>query len=85
MRSLPRFVAESAVGKVVKVEVWRKGRNKVIYSRLGEFPEAKEPLPVKSSGQKQKKKGMFLEPFGITLAQIDNDLRTRFNLNKELK
>ncbi|MBD20536.1 MAG: serine protease [Rhodospirillaceae bacterium] len=85
MRSLPRFVAETAVGKVVKVEVWRKGRNKVIYSRLGEFPEAKEPLPVKSSGQKQKKKGMFLEPFGITLAQIDNDLRTRFNLNKELK
>ena len=84
MRSLPRFVAETKVGKRVKVEVWRKGRSVTLYAKLGEFPEAK-PLRRTRAHEKKKDKEKSVNVLGLTLAVINDELRNRFKVNKETK
>ena len=84
MRSLPRFVAESAVGKRVKVEVWRKGRSVNLYARLGEFPES-QPLRRTRIDEKQKNEETSVNVLGLSLAAINDELRNRFKLNKGTK
>ncbi len=39
MTDLPRVVAESDVGSIAKVEIWRKNKKIVIEVELGELPE----------------------------------------------
>ncbi|HEX8375185.1 MAG TPA: Do family serine endopeptidase, partial [Geminicoccaceae bacterium] len=39
MRSLPRLVAETAIGKAVAVRLWRKGKIQDVQVTLGELPE----------------------------------------------
>ncbi|MEE2654952.1 MAG: serine protease, partial [Pseudomonadota bacterium] len=84
MRSLPRFVAETKVGKRVKVEVWRKGRSVTLYATLGEFPKAK-PLRRTRAHEKKKDKEKSVNVLGLTLAVINDELRNRFKLNKGTK
>ena len=38
MRSLPRIVAETAVGKPVPVVVWRDGKEQTLNVTVGELP-----------------------------------------------
>ena len=39
MRSLPRLVAETAIGKETQVKLWRKGQEMTLTVVLGELPE----------------------------------------------
>ena len=78
MRSLPRIVAETAVGREVDVVVWRKGEQKTLKATLGEFPED-EPR-VASRTPAQRPKDATVESLGLDLAAITPDLRKRFNL-----
>ena len=78
MRSLPRIVAETAVGREVDVVVWRKGKKKTLKATLGEFPED-EPR-VASRTPAQKPRDATVESLGLGLAAITPDLRKRFNL-----
>ena len=78
MRSLPRIVAETAVGREVEVVVWRKGGKKTLKATLGEFPED-EPR-VASRAPAERPKDATVESLGRDLAAITPDLRKRFNL-----
>ena len=78
MRSLPRIVAETAVGREVEVEVWRKGGKKTLKATLGEFPED-EPR-VASRTPAPRPRAATVESLGLGLAAITPDLRKRFNL-----
>ena len=78
MRSLPRIVAETAVGREVEVVVWRKGGKKTLKATLGEFPED-EPR-VASRTPAQRPRAATVESLGLDLAAITPDLRKRFNL-----
>jgi S1-C subfamily serine protease len=52
MTDLPRVVAESDVGSVAIVEVWRKNKKVIIEVELGELPEqtyVKTKSPKKES------------------------------------
>ena len=82
MRNLPRVVAETKVGKRVKVDVWRKGQKVTLYAKLGEFPEEKKPVLTKNTVTKEGKGGS-VTALGMTIAQLDNDLRARFKLAKD--
>ena len=82
MRNLPRVVAETKVGKSVKVDVWRKGQNVTLDAKLGEFPEEKRPVLTKNTITKEGKGGS-VTALGMTIAQLDNDLRARFKLAKD--
>jgi len=86
MRTLPRVVADTAVGKVVEVVVWRLGSEVRLKVALGEFPEdekvaAAQPAPkTRSSGG-----AVTIEPLGLTLSALDDDLRGKFNLGENVK
>ena len=82
MRNLPRVVAETKVGKSVKVDVWRKGRKVTLDAKLGEFPEDKKPVQVKVNRPKEGG-GASFAVLGLTIAQLNNELRARFKLPKD--
>ena len=78
MRSLPRIVAETAVGREVEVAVWRKGKKKTLLATLGEFPE--DEAKIASPTPAQRPKDATVESLGVDLAAITPALRERFDL-----
>ena len=82
MRSLPRIVAETPIGKEVDVKVWRKGQEKDVHVTLGELPEeeqtaeaAQPPQPAPGpTGQ------VTVDPLGMTLAAITPELKSQYNI-----
>jgi serine protease Do len=86
MRGLPRIVAETPIGKEVEVVVWRRGERETFGVTLGELPEEEElaaltepdvELPSTSSAA--------IDPLGVTVATITDELRTRFELPADVQ
>ena len=70
MTDLPRVVAESDVGSIAMVEVWRKNKKIIIEVELGELPE-QTYVKAKSSKNENKPKEEVIKSLGITIK--DND------------
>jgi len=85
MRSLPRIVAETAVGKASKVIVWRKGKKVKLKVMLGEFPDDEKVAAVTSRNHPRKKKTKALKALGLTIAPVNDELRSRFKLDEDAK
>ena len=81
MRSLPRLVAETAIGKKTQVKLWRKGEVMTLNVTLGELPEDEtlaelgQPQDTPSPTANAK-----IETLGITIASIEGEQRTQFGL-----
>ncbi|MFH1804359.1 MAG: DegQ family serine endoprotease [Pseudomonadota bacterium] len=82
MRRLPRIVADTKIGKDVDVVIWRDGKRETLQVELGELeedivatsaPETSEQSPVSTEES-------AIAPLGIKVANISEDLRTRYNL-----
>ncbi len=86
MRNLPRFVADTAVGKRVRVLVWRAGRKVEIMVKLGEFPESDKVVmkTSKSGNKKNVPEPDTVSVLGLKLALITPDLRHRFKLDEDV-
>ncbi|WP_343560140.1 DegQ family serine endoprotease [Kiloniella sp. b19] len=85
MRKLPRMVAETAIGKEVKVEVWRKGKSKTLTVVLGELEDEvaaaaapQEPEPPKGNTPTE-----VIGEIGISLATLNNELRERYSFSQD--
>ncbi len=83
MRSLPKIVADTVVGKPVEVVVWRGGSRKALSVTVGVLDEATE-MAAKSS---KSKKGLTrdLEDLGMTLMALTDASREHYKLSKEAK
>ncbi|TDJ62811.1 MAG: DegQ family serine endoprotease [Proteobacteria bacterium] len=86
MRDLPRIVAETEIGKPVRVEVWRKNRRRVIDVVVGEL---KEERPVLASAGPQ---GKSIEPeeaeidsLGVSVTAITEQMREQFNVPDDVQ
>ncbi len=82
MRELPRFVADTDIGVLVDVEVWRKGELVQLSVAVGEL---EEDAPVLASAQTADE---FDEPvrgtvdaIGLGLAEVDEETRAEFGLD----
>ena len=66
MTDLPRVVAESDVGSIAKVEIWRKNKKIIIEVELGELPEQTyvNKKPQKKENQTKEK---LVKSLGITI------------------
>ena len=82
MTDLPRVVAESDVGSVAIVEVWRKNKKIIIEVELGELPEqtyvtSKSKIGNKINDKKIKTLGITIkendQSDGVTVTKVDND------------
>jgi serine protease Do len=98
MRGLPRIVAQTPIGKDVDVELLRKGQRTTLKVAVGRLAEEDEPVKA-SAKEAPKNKGKSKEKdkdksgsstsrpslIGLVLAPINDELRTKFNLGKDIK
>ncbi|MBM3485232.1 MAG: DegQ family serine endoprotease [Alphaproteobacteria bacterium] len=80
MRTLPRVVAETPVGRAVPIEVWRKGRKVALQVAVGEFPEDEKVAAASSRPDAPSGGGPSVATLGLVLEPMSPDLRSRFKL-----
>lgn len=82
MRSLPRIVAETPIGKNVEVDIWRKGERQTVMVELGELPEDAELAEL---GNPEPEPGTpeEIDALGFAVAGLDEAMRQRFELDEE--
>ncbi len=85
-RKLPRIVADTAVGKAVKVQVWRAGREVTVNVTLGElekFDEAK--LPANGPDEPVKPMERSFDELGLSLSTITPAIAGELDLDSDLE
>jgi serine protease Do len=87
MRSLPRLVAETSIGKQAAVRLWRRGQEMTVRVAVGELPDDEQLAEL---GQPQTdapapSAEARIEPLGMTVHAIAPDLKTQFNLNDDAR
>ncbi len=84
MRDLPRMVAETPVGKTVRVVVFRKGKTVTVRVRLGRLENQEAVAAVDPSVAGPAPSGEEIAAGGFTLATLDEALRSRFGLSEDV-
>ena len=79
MRELPRMVAETAVGKSVEVEVWRKGERETVSISLGRLEEG-ERIAAMESGEAAPEGATSLAALGMDLEALTPQHREELEL-----
>jgi len=86
MRSLPRMVAETKIGKKVEVKLWRKGKEKTVSVKLGEMDESETDQAEAAPGGEDIAPDVKSESLlGMSLAPLSDKLRQEFGLAADLK
>ncbi|MDP2698355.1 DegQ family serine endoprotease [Thalassospira sp.] len=82
MRRLPRIVADTKIGKDVDVVIWRDGKRETLQVELGELEEdiVATSAPETSEQSPASTEESAIAPLGIKVANISEDLRSRYNL-----
>lgn len=83
MRQLPRLVADTEVGRTVAMTVWRERGEVVLNVTIAALDEEGEKVASRSSGRSKTPGTLNIEPLGITLSELDEKLRERFDLAAE--
>ena len=87
MHNLPRIVAETDVGKQVKVVLWRDGKEVAIDAVLDEKP-TEEKLAAAETGKKtadEPVKAVELSGLGMKLATLSPELKEKYQLGADQK
>ena len=72
MRSLPRLVAETAIGKETEVKLWRKGQEMTLDVVLGELPEDETVAELGTPQETPSPTGNAkIETLGLTIANLE--------------
>jgi serine protease Do len=87
MRSLPRIVAETEVGKPVDVSIWREGKPATVKVAVGELKDdGKQASSEQSSGSGAGPGGeLTIDELGLTLSPLNDKVRERFKLKADAK
>jgi serine protease Do len=82
MRHLPRIVAETPIGKVVKVTVWRKRKELTLEVKVGEL---KDNVGQATAATKQPltPTGTAVKLLGLSVADLTPELRERYQLAED--
>jgi serine protease Do len=84
MRSLPRIVAETEIGRDVPVVVWRDGKEVTLTAKIGELPEEQQ-ASVATPDKPAPAKPLELSGLGLSVAPINDTTRDKFQLNQDQK
>ena len=80
MRRLPRIVAETAVGKSVRVEVWRRNQSIMLDVMLGELEENEQQAAAPQRPRPPQATPTTVEALGMQLSAITPELRERHQI-----
>ncbi|MFT8644089.1 DegQ family serine endoprotease [Gluconacetobacter sp.] len=78
-RALPRLMADTAPGQVVKLGVWRHGQAVTASVTVGALPEDPKEAPAPKPDAKAQG-SVQLQGLGLTVGAIDDVARQKFNL-----
>ncbi|MEM7300191.1 MAG: DegQ family serine endoprotease [Pseudomonadota bacterium] len=85
MRDLPRIVADSPVGKAVKVLVLRKGKEQTIDVVLGRLEEGEKLAAGETTGKPAEDPKKAYAVFGMTLDSLTDEFRKQFEISEDVK
>ncbi len=90
MRKLPRYVAETKIGKKVDLVVWRKGKEVTLSTKVGELPDDGQDAADGGKPGKAGKKGSDAAPagdlvLGMQLLPITPQIRAQLQLKPSVK
>jgi len=85
MRTLPRTVADTPIGKQVPVVVWRSGREQTLTATVGELPEEVQQAAATPGPQDRGGRPVEVPGLGLRVSSITPELRERFSLSAEAK
>lgn len=89
MRKLPRYVAETKIGKKVDFVVWRKGKEVTLSTKVGELPDDASDTPDDNAGPSKKQGNAKPSPkdmvLGMQLVPITAQLRAQFQLKPSVR
>jgi len=80
MRTLPRIVADTAVGASVPVVVWRDGQEVTVQVTLGELPAEAAQAGAPTPEPARPDQPVELTGLGMSVAGVTAELRERFRL-----
>ena len=87
MRSLPRLVARTAIGKTIDVVILRNDIKKTVQITIGRLPEKQEKNGDDKDKKKQKKQDK--EPdktslLGLTIVPMSSEIRAKYKISDEV-
>ena len=88
MRTLPRVVAETEIGKQVPVVVWRDGKEVTLQASIAELPDDVQQAsatPTPPVAPKPADTALSISGLGMKVAAITGDLRTKYNIAADQK
>jgi serine protease Do len=84
-RKLQRIVAETPVGKKVKVLVWRNEKEVPLEITLGELEKYEQTATAEPKEKSESPAPKGIEMFGLKLAEITPELRAKFGLPEDAR
>ncbi len=85
MRSLPRIVAETDVGREVDVLIWRRGEKQTVRVKLGELPDDATLAELGGETPPPQSTALEIDELGITVGALDDEMRSRFELDPDVR
>jgi serine protease Do len=86
MRDLPRIVAETEIGKPVKVDLWRKGKSRVVNVVVGELEEERPVLASTGPrGDAVEPEEAEIDSLGVSVTAISDEMREQFNVPEDVQ
>ena len=84
MRALPRIVAETRIGKTVKVDAWRKGKPITLDVTIAEMEESSEKL-ARTEEEAKPEPVKDVQLLGMRLSALTDEARATFKLEETTK
>ncbi|MBK1664105.1 serine protease [Rhodospirillum rubrum] len=84
MRTLPRIVAETEIGKDAAIGVWREGKRQDLKMKVGELEVAEDEGLLndpETSGITDPQGGTAVATIGLTVTKLDDRLRSQFGFD----
>jgi serine protease Do len=85
MRNLPRIVAETPVGNVVPVVVWRDGKEQTLQATVAVMPDDVQLASATPTAKAPDNQQVALAGLGLQVSPITPDLRDKFQLGADQK
>jgi len=87
MKTLPRIVAETVIGKDVPVIVWRDGKEVTVQAQVGELPDSPQQVAsnTPATPPPPANRNTEISGLGARLSSITDEMRDKFKIGADQK
>ncbi len=86
MKTLPRIVAETVIGRDVPVVLWRDGKQVTVQAQVGELPDAPQQVAANTAPTRPAApRNTEISGLGARLSAITDELREKYKISPDQK